>query len=144
MGPCKDYVEGMYLILQQDEPEDFVLATGITTEIREFVKMAFAEVGIELAFRGEAENEEGFVVANTGNFDVELNKVVVKVDPRYYRPTEVDLLIGDATKAYTKLGWKPKYTLAEMVKEMVASDVDIFKKEKFLKDSGFATKTEFE
>ena len=143
-GHAKDYVEGMYLILQQDEPEDFVLATGITTEIREFVKMAFAEVGIELAFRGEAENEEGFVVANTGNFDVELNKVVVKVDPRYYRPTEVDLLIGDATKAYTKLGWKPKYTLAEMVKEMVASDVDIFKKEKFLKDSGFATKTEFE
>ncbi len=143
-GHAKDYIEGMYLILQQEKPEDFVLATGITTEIREFVKMAFAEVGIELGFRGEAENEEGYIVANNGPYDVALNKVVVKVDPRYYRPTEVDLLIGDATKANQKLGWKPKYTLAEMVKEMVASDVEIFKKEKFLKDSGFATKNEFE
>jgi GDPmannose 4,6-dehydratase len=143
-GHAKDYVEGMWLILQQDEPEDFVLATGITTEIREFVKMAFAEVGVELGFRGEAENEEGYVVANNGSYNVEAGKVVVKVDPRYYRPTEVDLLIGDATKANTKLGWKPKYTLAEMVKEMVANDLDIFKKEKFLKDSGFATKNEFE
>lgn len=143
-GHAKDYVEGMWLILQQEKPEDFVLATGITTEIRDFVRMAFAEVGIELGFRGEAENEEGFVVANNGNYEVEIGKVVVKVDPRYYRPTEVDLLIGDPTKANTKLGWKPKYTLAEMVKEMVASDIVIFQKEKFLKDNGFATKNEFE
>lgn len=143
-GHAKDYVEGMWLILQQEKPEDFVLATGITTEIRDFVRMAFAEVGIELGFRGEAENEEGFVVANNGKFNVEIGKVVVKVDPRYYRPTEVDLLIGDPTKANTKLGWKPKYTLAEMVKEMVASDIVIFEKERFLKDNGFITKNAFE
>ncbi len=143
-GHAKDYVEGMWLILQQEKPEDFVLATGITTEIRDFVRMAFAEVGIELGFRGEAENEEGYVVANNGKFNVEIGKVVVKVDPRYYRPTEVDLLIGDPTKANTKLGWKPKYTLAEMVKEMVASDIIIFEKERFLKDNGFITKNAFE
>jgi GDPmannose 4,6-dehydratase len=143
-GHAKDYVEGMWLILQQEKPEDFVLATGITTEIRDFVRMAFAEIGVELGFRGEAENEEGYVVANNGKFNVELGKVVVKVDPRYYRPTEVDLLIGDPTKANTKLGWKPKYTLAEMVKEMVASDIQIFEKEKFLKDNGFVTKNPFE
>lgn len=143
-GHAKDYIEGMWLILQQEKPEDFVLATGITTEIRDFVRMAFAEIGVELGFRGEAENEEGFVVANTGKFNVEIGKVVVKVDPRYYRPTEVDLLIGDPTKANTKLGWKPKYTLAEMVKEMVASDIIIFEKERFLKDNGFITKNAFE
>jgi GDPmannose 4,6-dehydratase len=100
-GHAKDYIEGMWLILQQEKPEDFVLATGITTEIRDFVRMAFAEIGVELGFRGEAENEEGFVVANSGKFNVEIGKVVVKVDPRYYRPTEVDLLIGDPTKANT-------------------------------------------
>jgi GDPmannose 4,6-dehydratase len=105
-GHAKDYVEGMWLILQQEKPEDFVLATGITTEIRDFVRMAFGEIGVELGFRGEAENEEGYVVANNGKYTVELGKVVVKVDPRYYRPTEVDLLIGDPTKANTKLGWK--------------------------------------
>jgi GDPmannose 4,6-dehydratase len=143
-GHAKDYIEGMWLILQQEKPEDFVLATGITTEIRDFVRMAFAEIGVELGFRGEAENEEGFVVANSGKFNVEIGKVVVKVDPRYYRPTEVDLLIGDPTKANTKLGWKPKYTLAEMVKEMVASDIIIFEKERFLKDNGFITKNAFE
>jgi GDPmannose 4,6-dehydratase len=143
-GHAKDYIEGMWLILQQEKPEDFVLATGITTEIRDFVRMAFAEVGIELGFRGEAEQEEGYVVANTGKYKVEIDTVVVKVDPRYYRPTEVDLLIGDPTKANTKLGWKPKYTLAEMVKEMVASDIVIFEKERFLKDNGFITKNAFE
>lgn len=143
-GHAKDYIEGMWLILQQEKPEDFVLATGITTEIRDFVRMAFAEIGVELGFRGEAENEEGYVVANSGKFNVEIGKVVVKVDPRYYRPTEVDLLIGDPTKANTKLGWKPKYTLAEMVKEMVASDIVIFEKERFLKDNGFITKNAFE
>jgi GDPmannose 4,6-dehydratase len=143
-GHAKDYVEGMWLILQQEKPEDFVLATGITTEIRDFVRMAFGEIGVELGFRGEAENEEGYVVANNGKYTVELGKVVVKVDPRYYRPTEVDLLIGDPTKANTKLGWKPKYTLAEMVTEMVASDIQIFEKERFLKDNGFVTKNPFE
>jgi len=143
-GHAKDYVEGMWLILQQDVPEDFVLATGITTEIREFVRQAFAEAGIEVAFRGKDENEEGYIVKNNGKYKVKEGSVVVKVDPRYFRPTEVDLLIGDATKAKEKLGWTPKYTLAEMIKEMVASDLDIFKKEKHLKESGFEIKNEFE
>lgn len=136
-GHAKDYVEGMYLILQQEIPEDFVLATGITTEIREFVRMAFQEVGIEVAFRGKDENEEGFVVSNNGPYDVKVGAIVVKVDPRYYRPTEVDLLIGDPLKAKEKLGWEPGYTLPELVKEMVACDVEIFKRERHLKDSGF-------
>jgi GDPmannose 4,6-dehydratase len=136
-GHAKDYVEGMYLILQQEKPEDFVLATGITTYIRDFVKMSFAEVGIELAFKGEAENEEGYIVAcNNPEYQLPIGKSVVKVDPRYYRPTEVELLIGDPTKANTQLGWKPKYTLATMVEEMVASDLIIFKKERHVKQSG--------
>ena len=136
-GHAKDYVEGMYLILQQEKPEDFVLATGITTYIRDFVKMSFAEVGIELAFKGAAENEEGYIVAcNNPEYQLPIGKSVVKVDPRYYRPTEVELLIGDPTKANTQLGWKPKYTLATMVEEMVASDLIIFKKERHVKQSG--------
>ena len=132
-GHAKDYVEGMYLILQQDKPEDFVLATGITTTIRDFIKMSFSEIGVELEFKGENENEEGFVVSNKGEYDLPVGKVVVRVDQKYYRPTEVDLLIGDPTKANTKLGWKPKYDLPALVKEMVASDLAIFKKEQFYK-----------
>ena len=135
-GHAKDYVEGMYLMLQQEKPEDFVLATGITTTIRDFVKMSFAELGIVLGFRGKDEAEEAYVVRNTGEYILDEGKVVVKVDPKYYRPTEVDLLIGDATKAMTKLGWKPKYNLAALVKEMVACDVSLFKKELFVKKSG--------
>lgn len=135
-GHAKDYIEGMYLILQQEKPEDFVLATGITTTIRDFVKMSFAEVGVELAFRGEEENEEGYVVANSGEFNIPLGEVVVRVDPKYYRPTEVELLIGDPTKAMTKLGWKPKYDLPLLVKEMVESDIKLFKKELLLKQNG--------
>jgi GDPmannose 4,6-dehydratase len=135
-GHAKDYIEGMYLILQQEKPEDFVLATGITTTIRDFVKMSFAELGIELGFRGENENEEGYVIANKGEYKVLIDEVIVKVDPKYYRPTEVELLIGDPTKAMTKLGWKPKYDLESLVKEMVASDVTLFKKELHIKQSG--------
>jgi GDPmannose 4,6-dehydratase len=135
-GHAKDYIEGMYLILQQEKPEDFVLATGITTTIRDFVKMSFAEIGIELAFRGKDESEEGYIVKNNSEYKLEEGKVVVKVDPKYYRPTEVDLLIGDPTKAMTKLGWKPKYDLAALVKEMVASDITLFKKELHIKQSG--------
>ncbi len=135
-GHAKDYIEGMYLILQQEKPEDFVLATGITTTIRDFVKMSFAELGIELGFRGKDEKEEGFVVKNTGEYQLEEGTIIVKVDPKYYRPTEVDLLIGDPSKAMTKLGWKPKYDLAALVKEMVASDVSLFKKELYIKQSG--------
>jgi GDPmannose 4,6-dehydratase len=143
-GHAKDYVEAMWLILQQEKPEDFVIATGITTQIRDFVRMAFSEIGVELAFRGTEENEEGFVVASNGKYKVPVGQVVVKVDPRYYRPTEVDLLIGDPTKANTQLGWKPKYSLDQMVQEMVASDLNIFEKDQFLKQSGFEVKNEFE
>eukprot|EP01136_Pigoraptor_vietnamica_P026536 Opistho-1_new@81707 len=143
-GHAKDYVEGMWRILQHDTPEDFVLATGKTTEIREFVKMAFREAGIELAFEGKEENELAKVVSCSGKYQVPAGQVVVRVDPRYYRPTEVDLLIGDATKAKEKLGWEPKYTLAEMVREMVASDLKLFEKNKFLIDSGYDVRNEFE
>jgi GDPmannose 4,6-dehydratase len=136
-GHAKDYVEGMYLMLQQEKPEDFVLATGITTTIRDFIIMAFKELGVELAFKGEGDKEEGYVVANNGNYDIKVNQIVAKVDPKYFRPTEVDLLIGDATKAKTKLGWVLKYDLPALVKEMVASDLELFKKEKFLKENGY-------
>ncbi len=137
-GHAKDYVEAMWLILQQPVPEDYVIATGITTPVREFVKMAFAEVGIELEFKGEGSNERGYVVAaKHPDFQVEIGKEVIAVDPTYYRPTEVDLLIGDPTKAMTKLGWKPKYDLPMLVNDMVTSDVQLFRREKLLKDSGF-------
>jgi GDPmannose 4,6-dehydratase len=143
-GHAKDYVEAMYLILQQDIAEDFVIATGITTAIREFVRMAFNEVGIVVEFSGIKENEVGIVAACNGEYQLTLGSTVVKVDPRYYRPTEVELLIGDASKAKQKLGWEPKYTLQELVQEMVAADVDCFKKEVILKHSGFSVKNQFE
>ena len=143
-GHAKDYIEGMYLMLQQEKPEDFVLATGITTTIRDFVKMSFAELGIELDFKGRDDVEEGFILKNTGSYDLKEGQVVVKVDPKYFRRTEVDLLIGDPTKAMTKLGWKPKYDLAALVKEMVASDLEIFKKELLLKENGYTTSKESE
>jgi GDPmannose 4,6-dehydratase len=129
-GHAKDYIEAMWLILQQDKPDDFVIATGKTTCIREFVKMAFSECGIELGFDGEKEKEVGRVLScSNPQYQIEIGKIVVKVDPTYYRPTEVDLLIGDATKARTVLGWQPKYDLKAIVKEMVASDLQLFEKE---------------
>jgi GDPmannose 4,6-dehydratase len=128
-GHAKDYIEGMYLILQQEKPEDFVLATGITTTIRDFIKMSFAELGIDVDFRGKDENEEGYVIKNKGKFNLEEGSIIVKVDPQYYRPTEVELLIGDPSKAMAKLGWNPKYDLASLVKEMVASDLALFQRE---------------
>lgn len=144
-GHAKDYVEAMWRILQQPEPEDYVIATGVTTPVREFVRMAFAEVGIELEFRGSAEKEVGIVKATTNpDFKVAVGKEVVAVDARYYRPTEVDLLIGDATKAQQKLGWKPVYDLPMLVKEMVKADVHLFRKEKVLQDSGFDIKNQYE
>ncbi len=144
-GHAKDYVEAMWLMLQQDKPEDFVIATGVTTEVRDFVRMAFAEVGVELEFKGEQENEVG-VVKSCSNpaYQLAVGTEVVKVDPAYYRPTEVELLIGDPTKANQKLGWTPKYDLNGLVKEMVAADLEIFQKEKLLKDSGFKIKNQFE
>ncbi len=126
-GHAKDYVEAMWLMLQQDEPEDFVIATGITTPVRTFITMAFAEAGIELDFTGEGINEKGTIVAcNNPAYQLPIGKVIVAVDPAYFRPTEVELLIGDATKAKTKLGWRPKYDLASLVKEMVISDLKNF------------------
>jgi GDPmannose 4,6-dehydratase len=128
-GHAKDYVEAMWLILQQETPEDFVIATGITTRVRDFVKMAFAEVGIEVAFSGEGVEEKGTVIACTNPlYQVEIGKVVVEVDPRYFRPTEVELLIGDPTKSKTKLGWVPKYDLPALVKDMMQADVKLFTK----------------
>ena len=123
-GHAKDYVEAMWLILQQEKPEDFVIATGITTSVRDFIRLAFGEVGIELKFTGEGVNEKGTVVAsNNPKYQLPAGKEVVAVDPAYFRPTEVELLIGDPTKAKQKLGWQPKYDLAGLVKEMVARDL---------------------
>lgn len=125
-GHAKDYVEAMWRILQQDSPEDYVIATGVTTSVRDFVRFAFQEVGIELVFEGEQENEIARIVKCTKpEYQLEIGKIVVRVDPKYYRPTEVDLLIGDPTKSKTQLGWEPKYDLQALVREMVASDVKI-------------------
>lgn len=136
-GHAKDYVEAMWLILQQDTPEDFVIATGITTRVRDFVQMAFLEVGIEVAFSGEGENEIGTVVACTNpEYQVEVGKVIVAVDKRYFRPTEVELLIGDPTKSKTKLGWEPKYDLKALTADMVKADVELFKRDLILAENG--------
>lgn len=144
-GHAKDYVEAMWLILQQEKPEDYVIATGVTTPVREFVRMAFAEVGIELEFKGKDENETGVVKAcKNAEYQLEIGKEVIAVDKKYYRPTEVELLIGDPTKAQTQLGWKPKYDLPALVKEMVENDVDLFKKEKLLQQSGYYVRNQFE
>jgi GDPmannose 4,6-dehydratase len=143
-GHAKDYVEGMWRILQHSEPEDFVLATGITTRIRDFVRMAFGELGIELNFTGEGINEVATVSVCSGDYTLPVGQVVIKVDPRYFRPTEVDLLIGDASKAFEKLGWKPTYTLYGLVKEMVMADIQLFKKTSFLRSKGFDITNEFE
>lgn len=133
-GHAKDYVEAMYLILQQDKPEDFVIATGITTRVREFVRMAFNECGIEVEFQQEGVDEVGVIKScSNPDYNIEIGKTVIRVDPNYFRPTEVDLLIGDPTKAQTQLGWKPKYDLAGLVKEMVAHDVQLFRKELHVK-----------
>jgi GDPmannose 4,6-dehydratase len=144
-GHAKDYVEAMYLILQQEKPEDYVIATGVTTPVREFVRMAFSEAGIEIAFKGKGPKEVGVVKSVAAPSQaLTIGKEVVAVDPRYYRPTEVDLLIGDPTKSQRQLGWKPKYDLPMLVKEMVACDLELFRKEKLLHDSGFPIKKQYE
>ena len=123
-GHAKDYVEAMWLMMQQDLPEDFVIATGITTTVRDFVKLAFLETGIELEFTGSGANEKGIVKScNNALYQLLKGKQVVAIDPNYFRPTEVDLLVGNASKAKEKLGWEPKITLSEIIKEMVASDL---------------------
>ena len=136
-GHAKDYVEAMWRILQQDTPEDFVIATGVTTTVRDFVKMAFQEVGVEIEFRGEGVEEKGFIAAcHSPEYQLEIGKEVVSVDPSYFRPTEVELLIGDATKSREKLGWVPKYDLKALVQDMMQADVELFKRDTYLAEGG--------
>jgi GDPmannose 4,6-dehydratase len=136
-GHAKDYIEAMYLMLQQDKPEDFVIATGVTTPVRDFLKLSFAEAGIEIEFRGNGVNEKALVKScSNKDFQLPKGKQVMSIDPGYFRPTEVELLIGDASKARTKLNWKPKYDLNMLVSEMMQSDIELFRKDKFLKEGG--------
>jgi GDPmannose 4,6-dehydratase len=144
-GHAKDYVEAMWLILQQEQPEDFVIATGVTTTVRDFIRMAFLEVGITLAFTGEGVQEVATVAAcSNADFQVEIGKEVVAVDARYFRPTEVDLLVGDPTKCKTKLNWSPKYDLQALVKDMMSADVNYFTKERMLLKAGYSVKNQYE
>ena len=152
-GHAKDYIEAMWLILQQEKAEDFVIATGVTTTVRDFVRMTFAEIGIDIEFSGKDENEKGVIIdvdeekAKSLGLKIEslhLGETVVRVDPKYFRPTEVDLLLGDPTKAKTQLGWEPKYDLAALVKDMILSDLNLMKKDEYLKDGGYKTLNYFE
>lgn len=144
-GHAKDYVDAMWRILQQDTPEDYVIATGVTTTVREFVRMAFEEAGIIITFKGEGVKEIGVITDYTDTpCTLPIGTEVVAIDPRYFRPTEVELLIGDATKAKQKLGWEPKYTVEELVKEMVESDLNLFRQNQLLKEAGFEIKYEME
>jgi len=152
-GHAKDYVEAMWLMLQQQTAEDYVVATGITTTVRDFVKMSFAELGIEVEFSGKGAREKGVIIdvdesrlaeCAINPSAVKFGQTVVKVDPAYYRPTEVDLLIGDATKAQQKLGWQPKYTLNALIQEMIQSDLQLMRKDEYLKAGGFNTLNYFE
>ena len=144
-GHAKDYVELMWKILQYDKAEDWVIATGVTTSIRDFVKMSFKEIGVELEFKGKGIEEVGRVISSTNpEYQLEVGKDLVFVDPQYFRPTEVELLIGDPTKAKSKLDWVPQYDVNSLCSEMVKSDLDLFKRDKLLKDSGFSVKNEFE
>lgn len=152
-GHAKDYIEAMWLILQQEQPEDYVIATGVTTTVRDFVKMSFAELGIEIEFSGKDQYERGVIIDVDQELITKLGlndeflkpgTVVVQVDEKYFRPTEVDLLLGDPTKANTKLGWIPKYDLPALVKDMIDSDLHLMKKDEYLKQGGFKTLNYFE
>lgn len=152
-GHAKDYIEAMWLILQQEKAEDFVIATGITTTVRDFVKMSFAELGIDVEFSGKDENERGVIIdidstkaTELGlNFEnLKIGTTVVKVDPKYFRPTEVDLLLGDPTKSKTKLGWEPKYNLQTLVEDMMQADLKLMKKDEYLRQGSFKTLNYFE
>jgi GDPmannose 4,6-dehydratase len=127
-GHAKDYVEGMWRMLQQQKPDDYVLATGVKISVREFINMAFKEVGVQLEWQGKEEHEKGV--------DKATGKIIVEIDPKYYRPAEVDLLVGDASKARNELGWVPKYTVQDLCKEMVASDLELFRRDKYLLEGG--------
>lgn len=156
-GHAKDYVRAMWLILQQDQPDDYVIATGVTTSIRDFVRMVFAQIGITIEFRGEGTAEEGYLTAIDDDrfmrtvgetylyaLQMRLGQRIVSVDPRYFRPTEVEMLIGDATKARTQLGWEPEYDLPMLVSEMMEGDINLFKEDACLKDAGFRVQNYFE
>ena len=156
-GHAKDYVRALYAILQQDEPSDYVIATGITTTIRDFIRMAFEEIGVGIRFKGEGIDEvaiiesidEGLFVKKVGdayleNFKKRVGEEVVGVDPQYFRPTEVELLIGDATKARTRLGWEPEYSLAALIEDMMKNDIKLMKKESYLKEGGYKILNYFE
>lgn len=156
-GHAKDYVRAMYAILQQDEPSDYVIATGITTTIRDFIRMAFEEIGVGIRFKGEGIDEvaiiesidEGLFVKKVGdayleNFKKRVGEEVVGVDPQYFRSTEVELLIGDATKARTRLGWEPEYSLAALIEDMMKNDIKLMKKESYLKEGGYKILNYFE
>ena len=144
-GHAKDYVRMMWMILQAEKAEDWVIATGKTTTVRDFVKMAFAYAGIELEFKGKGKDEKGIVSScSNPKYQVQIGKEVVAIDPSYFRPTEVDLLIGDATKANTKLGWIPEYTLEQLINEMMESDLKLMTKDQYLKDGGYTTMNFFE
>lgn len=156
-GHAKDYVRAMYAILQQDEPSDYVIATGITTTIRDFIRMAFEEIGVGIRFKGEGIDEvailesidEGLFVKKVGdayleNFKKRVGEEVVGVDPQYFRPTEVELLIGDATKARTRLGWEPEYSLVALIEDMMKNDIKLMKKESYLKEGGYKILNYFE
>lgn len=158
-GHAKDYIKAMYLILQQDEPDDYVIATGITTEVREFIRRAFASIGVSISFDGENINEKGTITGldeelfttqvgkeylNGFKVRMKLNPVLVKVDPEYFRPTEVDLLLGDPSRAKTRLGWEPEYDLDGLINDMVASDLLLMKKESYLREGGYRILNYFE
>lgn len=156
-GHAKDYVRAMHLILQQDQPDDYVIATGVTTSIRDFVRMAFAEIGAQLEFRGTGVEEVALlsgideslfnkVVGESylTDFKQRIGSVVVGVDPQYFRPTEVDLLIGNAEKAKKKLGWEPVYSLTDLVHDMMVSDIKLMKKESYLREGGYRILNYFE
>ncbi|MBU6341471.1 MAG: GDP-mannose 4,6-dehydratase [Bacteroidetes bacterium] len=144
-GHAKDYVEGMHRMLQQPKADDYVLATGITTSVREFCRMAFGALGVELEFEGEGVQERGIVAkVSEPEYSFKTGQQVISIDPRYFRPAEVDLLIGDASKAKSILGWEPKHSLRELVQEMVQSDLKVFHRERFLKEGGFEVRAQFE
>jgi GDPmannose 4,6-dehydratase len=152
-GHAKDYIEAMWLMLQQDKAEDFVIATGVTTTVREFIKMAFGELGIEIEFSGKDENERGVIIDVDDQRIEELGlnrealrfgQTLVKVDAKYFRPAEVDLLVGDASKAREKLGWMPRYNLQALVTDMIQSDLHQVKKDDYLSKGGFKTLNYFE
>jgi len=156
-GHAKDYVKAMYLILQQDKPDDYVIATGVTTTVRDFVKFSLAECGIQVIFKGEGVEEKGYIdsvdksifrekvgAKYLATINARIGECILEVDSRYFRPTEVDLLIGDPTKSNTVLGWIPKYDLPGLVADMMQSDIKLMKKESYLKEGGFYVHNYFE